>query len=266
MASAADGAILDFSSRPAIKNEPLALNGNRIYRHGETPELRVSKIEGVEIGYPLLSADAQTYGTYTYTPCSGTCSFARPSHRMYLTRNGVSTILYGNQLRLSRNGSFAFNSGFPSLSPAPKIRDLDTGIEHEFPSVLSRHTRNAISDEGTIITTEAGELAGIGDPKDYEQVQLTPFGQTTRLIFKGRNVHFATITPQGKSVFLVHESSPNFYRLIEIQTEGGSQSLLWEGDSRPLNIQLSQDGQRLLMQRKDQLLLWDRQTGWKSLV
>jgi len=50
MASSADGAILDFSSRLALKQEPLALNGNRIYRHGETTELRVSKIESVEIG------------------------------------------------------------------------------------------------------------------------------------------------------------------------------------------------------------------------
>ena len=266
MASSADGAILDFSSRLALKQEPLALNGNRIYRHGETTELRVSKIESVEIGYPLLSANAQTYGTYTYTLCSGFCSIAQPSHRMHPTRNGVSTILYGNQLRLSRNGRFAFNSGFPSLSPAPNMRDLDTGTVHNFPSVLSRHTRNAISDEGTIVTTEAGKLAGIGDPNDYEQVLLTPFGKPLQLIFKGRNVHFAAITPQGKSVFLVHESSPDFYRLLEIQPESGSQSLLWEGTAQPLNIQPSHDGQRLLMQRKDQLLLWERQTGWKSLA
>lgn len=266
MASSADGSVLDFSSRLALKQEPLALDGNRIYRYGETPELRVGKIEGVDINYPILSADAQTYGTYTFTPCFGSCMIANPRDRIYLTRNGVSTILYGNQLRLSRNGRFAFNSGFPSLSPAPNMRDLDTGTVHNFPTVLSRHTRNAISDAGTIITTEAGKLAGIGDPKDYEQVLLSPFGNPSQLIFKGRNVHFATITPQGKSVFLVHESSPNFYRLLEIQHESGSQSLLWEGDAQPMNIMPSQDGQRLLMQRKDHLLLWDRQTGWKSLA
>ena len=108
--------------------------------------------------------------------------------------------------------------------------------------------------------------AGIGDPKTYRQVLLTPLGKEPQLLFVGLNVHTAALTSKGSYVFLIHEFEAGNFRLVDIDTVTRQQAILWEGDAQPLSLSVNADGRRLILRLPNELPLWDRSSGWRSLL
>ena len=263
MAASADGAIFEFSTRWALRSEPLAINNTRIFRHGSPPQIRLAAVPNVDIGYPLISSDGNTVGVYTFRPCFGSCMLPTPSHSIRLERAGQSVSLGGNELRISRNGRFVFDSGFPNLHPGPYLIDLDTNQKIAFPQVLTRDVRNTLSDEGALLSTEPGLLPGIGDRSQYDEVRLTPFNQPSVTLLKGVKSSMAAITPDGSTVFVVTQSP---VRLLALDTQTLTSSTLLERTASIQSISPNRDGSRLLVCRDNELLIWDRNRGWQSLL
>ena len=271
MASSSDGAILHFASKLALRGEPVALNPVRIFRHADPPILQVIDVQNRSIAAPFVSGDGLTTAAFTYSPCLGPCPFASPRDVLNLKRAGKDYVFYGNNFRVSRNGRFVFDAGFAGFLPAANIRDIDTGIVYKLPNVLPRHASQAISDEGALLSTGPVALAEVFIPVHLNQVLLTPFGKAPEILFTGLPVNSVAITAQGNSVFLLTEITPgklifrSFFRLIKMDLATRRQSILFEGFAELRGFKVNADGRRLLLQRRNELLLWDRSSGWRSL-
>lgn len=275
MASSADGAIFEFTGPWALRGEPIALNENRLFRHGsETPSVLREGTPDRFLAFSLVSSDGKTNAAYSYIPCLGVCSLPRPSHEIEVSRDGKRTKLTGNQFRMSRNGRFLFDTGFPNFSEGPLLRDLDTGTPQAFPRVLTRHIRHSIADNGTMLTTEAGLFAGIGDPSLYRQVLLTPFGKPSELLYEASDSRIvgAAIAADGQTVFVLTSITTGkwfyqtFYKLISIDVCTRQQKILLDMYLNVVDFSLNTTGNRLLMQTNNSLLIWDQATGWKNLL
>ena len=270
-ASSGDGAILHFASKLALRGEPFALNPGRIFRHADPPILQVIDVQNRSIAGPFVSGDGLTTAAFTYSPCLGPCLFARPTDVLNLKRAGKDYVFYGNNFRVSRNGRFVFDAGVAGFHPGANIRDIDTGIVYNLPNVLPRHASQAISDEGTLLSTGPVALAEVFIPEHLNQVLLTPFGKAPEILYAGLLVKSAAITAQGNSVFLLSEIKPgklifrSFFRLIKIDLATRWQSVLFEGFAELSGFTVNADGGRLLLHSGNDLLLWDRSSGWRSL-
>lgn len=261
LATNQDGSDFRFVRRVALRTESAAATGPRVFRHGAEPQPLSYDLTSQVIASPIVSSDGLTTGIYTTTPCFGSCMIARPNHMVELARRGASARFYGYDLRVSRNGRFLFDSGFPSLHPGPYVLDLDTDQKVAMPNVLTRSVRNALTDDGALLSTEPGKMAGIGDPADYHRLLLTPFGGEPRTIYDGRRVSFASITPDGKSVVLVDER-----QLLRIDLATGQRTVLLEGwDFTIRQMEIDATASRVLLLLDKQLLLWQAATGWSSL-
>ncbi len=128
MASSGDGAILHFASKLALRGEPVALNPVRIFRQADPPILQVIDVRDRTISAPFVSSDGFTTAAFNFSTCFGPCPFAMPMDVLNLKRAGKDYVFSGNQFRVSRNGRFVFDSGFPTLDPIPTLRDLDTNL------------------------------------------------------------------------------------------------------------------------------------------
>ncbi len=265
IASNSDGSIFRFAGRLALKDEPLTLNTWRIYQHGASPSVITVQSGNLFPAEALISADGLSQGTYLYRECRGSCMLATPAHIVDIVRAGSQTKLTGNEFRLSRNGRFLYDSGFPVFDAIPTMHDLDTGETRSYPPYLTRHRRHSISDDGALLSTEESAFVGLGDVKTFHKVLLTPFGKPSQLIYEGTNIPLALINAAGDTVILLQQVEPKHFRLLEVRVDTRAQSTLWEGEIEPANLNVSSDGNRVLMQWPNQLLIWDRTSGWRSL-
>ena len=273
LAASGDGEILQFATNLWLKGDPFIVvpappgqTSSRIYQHATPPILQLTASFGRVIIAPFVCTDGLTQGTLNYTPCiGGSCILTVPRDLVTLKRAGQEFEFLDNLLRVSRNGRFVFDAGSPNLDPIPTLRDLDTGKSYELGRVLPRHPSQSLSDGGTLLSTEPGAVAGIGDLTKYTKILLTPLGQTPELLFEGGKILSAAITAKGNFAFVLQESPAAHFRLLEIDLATRTPRQLWEGDTQPLGISPNTDGRRVVMQTAQQVLLWDRTSGWRSL-
>ncbi len=108
LATNADGSELQFFSNYGTPADPARLS--RLYAYTPQAPLELFRAADPYLALqpqsPLLSADGQTRGMVTYTPCSGGCRIYIPHNAVTLTRNGkpFDYKAQGVTLRLSRNG------------------------------------------------------------------------------------------------------------------------------------------------------------------
>ena len=247
LASSGDGSVLHMATNLYLKGEPIVFRpslppptSTRIYRHSAVPEIVLDAPGDRYLNTPYVSGDGLTTGSFSYVPCFGSCMSSIPRDVVALKRAGKDFEYRGNGFRVSRNGRFVFDSGFPNLDPIPTLRDLDTNKSYEFGRVLPRHSTQSLSDEGTLLSTEPGSLAGIGDPTTYAKILLTPLGQTPILLFEGGKILPAAITSNGNFVFVLQELPAAHFRLLEIDLATRIPRQLWEGDTKPLGCSKQQ--------------------------
>ncbi len=271
MASSADGAVLYFASKLALRGEAVVVNPVRIFQHADPPILQVLDVQSRTIAAPFVSDDGLTTGAFTYSICVCAFQIASPNAVLNLKRAGQYYVLYGNSFRVSRNGRFVFDTGFGNFPPGPNIQDLDTGLMYRLPNVVPRHSRQSISNDGALLSSEAGAIAGFGSSERLHQVLLTPRGKNPEILAEGVPVHSAAITAQGNSVFVLFEIKPeklvvmSLFRLIRIDLATRERSILFEGYAELSSFTVNAEGSRLLLQSKNDVLLWDRLSGWRSL-
>ena len=269
LASSGDGSNFQFASNLWLKGEPLVSTIaapppilTRIYRYATPPVIEKNVPFNRYFLAPFISSDGLTTGSFSYFPCFR-CMGGFPRNVVTLDRAGKTDEFTGEAFRISRNGRFVFDTGF--FTTAPTLRNLDTGRKYEFERVLVRHPTQSLSDGGALLSTEPGSFAGLGDPTTYTKILLTPLGQAPEVLFEGGKILSAAITPKGNFVFVLQESPAAHFRLLEIDLITRTSETLWEGDTKPLGISANADGRRLVMETAQQLLLWDRTSGWRSL-
>lgn len=265
LAADSTGAQFSFVTPLSLRGEPSTLGQPQVYRHLPTGPQRVAyRFDSRLARTPFLSTSGDVTGYFSYSPCFGPCSIARPSDQVEVTRNGATTLEFGNLFRLSRNGRYLLNAGFANLT-TPSILDLDTKTRHTLPNVLPRSFRNTITDDGALLSTEPGIFAGIGDLANYSQLLLTPFGGAPKLLYTAPAMRFAAITPDGATVVLL-ATQPTI-RLIRLDVATGQQQLLLDGlSATPHSLEIDQTASRILLRLDQQLLLWDTARGWSSLL
>ncbi len=249
IAANADGSEFHFVTALALKGDAAPFPGSRVYAYGETPRVVASPDGSLQLLTPVLFTDSRTEAKYYFLPCfHGSCGFSWPNHVVDIKRNGAATRFTGGPFRFSRNGRFIYDSG----AATAKLTDLDTGTQQTVRSFPKVHERHAITDDGTLLSIES-------------KVTLTPFGKPSDVLFEGSNVTTAAITPGGRIAFIVQQPSDKWYRLFELDVSTRQQTTLWEGPINPGTIDLSAEGDRVMMIWPNQLLLWDRASNWKSL-
>jgi len=272
MASSADGAIFHFLSPRALRDAPAELGRNYIYQHSNQPVPIPTRAEGRTIAAAFVSSDGQTTATLSYSVRMGPSMIATPSGLVQVRCNGIDHDVYGQDFRLSRNGRFVLDTRFANFLPNPNVRDLDTGLTYEIPKVLARHPSHSVANNGAILTSGPGEISGFGDERGSRQVLYTPLGKPSQLLYEGDGIDSAAIDAQASTAFILTSIPPGklifrtFYKLIAIDLATRSQTVLYEGFANFVNFTISADGRRLLMQATNQLLLWDRASGWRSLL
>lgn len=260
MASSADGAILHFTTGNALKGEPLALNPVRVFRHAETPipqpiEIRDSRV----ITGPYLSGDALTTGVFSYYPCSGSCMGSLPRNLLQIQRNGKEHSFQAAGFRVSRNGRFVLETSFGFGIIAPTLRDLDTGLSGNPSRMLSGFSSQALTNQGAVLSF------------NDTQVRITPLGLPPQIIFDGSGIADALISADGDTVaVLTHIPPGNLqfranYELLVIDVPTLRKSSIFQGVSTIKGLAISDDGHRLVLNRANELVLWDRTSGWRSL-
>ncbi len=263
MASSADGAILHFATSNALKGEPLALSSVRVFRHAETPipqpvDLRDSRV----ITGPYLSSDATTTGVFAYYPCSGSCMGESPPNSLQLQRNGKEYSFQAAGFRVSRNGRFVLETSFGFGLIAPTLRDLDTGTSGNPARMLSGLPAQSLTNQGTVLSF------------DYSQARITPLGRPPLMVFDNQNANIvdASISADGNAVAILTEVPQgklvfrSYFKLFLIEVASLNSTTLFEGFSTIRGLMISDDGRRLVLNRGEELVLWDRSTGWRSLL
>lgn len=266
LAASGNGDRLHFISYASLPDEARVAPYRRVFRMEVTPVPIRYEVVNQILSEPFLSSDAETEGVFAELPCSGSCMIARPTHYLKLTRKGQDFEFFGNGLRISRNGRFVYDTGFPSLHPGPRIFDLDSGEVLRMPSLLTWSIRHAVSDTGAVLSTDVVSLPGVGEPSAYRKVLVTPYGGASRLLFEGEGVLGATLSPSGEYVVVARRLEAGGYALLQFDLGKGSQSTLWEGDQAPRKLETSADGSKVLLGFSDELLLWERGMGWRHLL
>ena len=256
---------MHFSSPVALRGERVDLNEMRIYRHGPLPQLQMESTRDWEIQRPYVSSDGRTTGALVELICRGACYLPRAQDTIVLDRGGERLQFTGQSLQASRNGRFVFDAGFGILSGYASIRDLENGRQYRLPNLLPREESQAIADDGTLLSTEAVEQAGFGDPASLEKVLLTPLGGSSRVLFTGKGVYRASITADGRFAFLLQRTEGGKIRFLEVDTRSAAWRVLYDGDSELMEIAADLTGRRVLVRRARELLVWDRVNGWTSL-
>lgn len=269
MASSGDGTNFQFASDLWLKGEPFAgrlalpgFNLTRIYRHATPPVIEQPAPSNRYFLTPFISDDGLTQGSFTYLPCSPRCMGGFPRDVVTLQRAGQTHEFTGFSLHVSRNGRFILDSGF-FQTPAT-LRDLDTGKIYDLKHLPVRPTQSPTND-GTLLSAEPGPIAGPGLPPESNQMLLVPLEGTPVVLFEGRAIRSVLLTPQGNSAFVLQQTSDRSFRLLEIDVATRTPREIWQGDTQPQGISTNTDGRLLLMQTAQQLLLWDRTSGWRSL-
>lgn len=189
----ADGSELQFVSNYGTPADPARLNRLYTYAPGQPLELfrAADPYVAIQPQAPLLSADGRTRGMVTYSPCFGSCMLYIPRTGVALTRNG-KTFEYkaqGVTQRLSRNGRWLFDAGFPNLSA--RLIDIDTGATTTLPATNPLNAVNAVADNGALLTTAEDNPSAV-----------TLIAGTTRTTFALPDVVLsAAIIPDGKRLF-----------------------------------------------------------------
>jgi uncharacterized protein (TIGR03437 family) len=266
LSATGNGERLHFISFASLPDEARVAPYRRIFRMAATPVPVRFEVGNRILSSPFLSSDGETEGVFAETPCSGSCMIARPSHYLKLTRKGQDFEFFGNGLRISRNGRFVYDAGFPSLHPGPRIFDLDSGDVLRMPSLLTWSIRHAVSDTGAVLSTDIVSIPGVGEPSAYRKVLVTPYGGASKLLFEGEGILGATLSPSGEYVFLARRLEAGGFALLQFDMGKGSQSTVWEGDQAPRSLETSADGSKLLLGLTDELLLWERGMGWRHLL
>jgi uncharacterized protein (TIGR03437 family) len=142
------------------------------------------------------------------------------------------------------------------------VSDRLTGTTHSYPSIhlIFGFGFSAISDQGDLV---------LFDPTHVWHI---PFGKPRTLLVEGCTVAKASISAQGNHAFVWTTVPPgklNFQELqilTEIDLSSRAKRVLYEGYDRFIDFTIGANGQRLLLQRRNELLLWNRFTGWRSLL
>lgn len=263
MASSADGAILHFATSNALKGEPLALSSVRVFRHAETPIRQlVAPRESRVITAPYLSSDALTTGVFTYSPCAGSCTIALPRDGLQLERNGKEYSFTAAGFRVSRNGRFVFETSFAFGMIPPTLRDVDTGTSGTPAGLLGSISAQPLTNQGAVLSSNA------------TQVRLTPHGLPPLVIFDDATARMAgaSISAEGNTVAVLTEIPPGklqsrpYFKLLLFEVATLKSETIFEGFSTIRGVMISDDGRRLVLNRDEELVLWDRSTGWRSLL
>lgn len=264
-----DGSQIHFQSELLLKSDPAALAVSRSYRYqpGEPVVARVPS-GGRAVTAAFVSSDGQTIGTYEYTACFGSCSFAIPRHSLHLNRKGKEfDFSNAGELRLSRNGRFLLDAGFPNVHPGPRLYDLDSDRSWPVAKLFPLSFYSALSDEGLLVSTPPTAVAGLQFGYG-NTVMLTAPGQEPRKIYEGATVYRAAITPDGRYVFVLAGLPGRRAAILELSLPAATQRQIWEGDpgSEIESLVPDQDGSRLLLHRNGQIALWDRASGeWRQI-
>jgi uncharacterized protein (TIGR03437 family) len=262
MASSSDGAILHFATSNALKGEPLTLPSVRVFRHAETPLRQlVAPRDSRVITAPYLSSDALTTGVFTYSPCAGSCTIALPRDGLQLERNGKEYSFTAAGFRVSRNGRFVFETSFAFGMIPPTLRDLDTGNSGTPAGLLGSISAQSITNQGAVLS-----LSGT-------QARLTPLGLPPLVIFDDATARMAgaSISADGNTVAILTEIPPgklqsrSYFKLLLIDVASLKSATIFEDFSTIRGLMISDDGRRLVLNRGEELVLWDRSTGWRSL-
>lgn len=264
-----DGSQIHFASELLLKSNPdtVVLSRSYSYQPGEPIVVR-NPSAGRTVTAPFLSSDGQTVGSYEYTACFGSCMFAIPRNSLHLTRNGKEfDFSNAGELRLSRNGRFLLDAGFPNLHSGPRLYDLDTDQSWPVAKLFPLSFYSALSDAGLLVSTPPTAVAGL--QFEYgNTVLLSSPGQEPRKIYEGATVYRAAITPDGRYVFVLVGLPGRRAAILELSLPAATQRQIWEGDpgSEIESLIPDQDGSRLLLHRNGQIALWDRASGeWHQI-
>lgn len=269
MASSGDGSNFQFASDLWLKGEPFAgrlalplFNLTRIYRHATPPIIEQLAPSNRYFFGPFISDDGLTNGSLTYFPCAPRCMGGFPRDVVTLRRSGQTHEFTGFSFRVSRNGRFILDTGF--FQTPPSLRDLDTGKTYNLDKLPARPTQSP-TNNGALLSAELGPVAGPGLPPESSKVLLVPLDAPPVVLFEGRTILSSLITPDGQTVLVLQQASAQSFRLLEIDVATRATREIWQGDTRPEAISTNTDGRLILLRTFQQLLLWDRSAGWRSL-
>jgi len=261
MASSADGAILLFTTSNALKSEPLALSPVRIFRHAETPIPQPTAIRDSRIITGVyLSSDALTTGVFGYYPCEGSCLGRTPGNPLLIQRNGKEYSFNAAGFRLSRNGRYVLETGFGYGITAPILRDIHSGLSGNPARMLPGLSAQLLTNQGAVISSSD------------TQVRITPLGLPPQIIYDGSSIVNAIISADGSTVAIVTEIPPgklvfrSYFKVLVIDLATLKMDTLFEDFSTVKGLVISDDGRRLVWNRGNELVLWDRSSGWRSLL
>ena len=199
LATNADGSELQFLSNYGTPADPARVFRLYSYAPGTPTSLfrAADPYTALQPLAPLLSADGQTRGMVTYTPCFGSCMFWIPRNAVTLTRNGrpFDYKAQGVTQRLSRNGRWLFDAGFPNFSA--RLIDIDSGATTTLPPFNPLHPVYAIADNGTLLTNAVDNRNAV-----------TLVAATARTEFSlPEAVVSAAILPNGQKLFALTQST-----------------------------------------------------------
>ena len=199
LATNADGSELQFLSTYGTPADPVRLS--RLYAYTPQAPLELFRAAdpflAIQPQSPLLSADGQTRGMVTYSPCFGSCMIWIPRNAVTLTRNGrpFAYKAQGVTQRLSRNGRWLFDAGFPNL--AARLIDIDSGATTTLPPLNPLHSVYAIADDGALLTNAVDNRSAV-----------TLVTATTKTEFSlPDQVLSAAILPDGQKLFALTQST-----------------------------------------------------------
>lgn len=254
LATNADGSELQFASQYGLKGEPDPALASRIYRYVPgAPEVlaRAANTADARPAAPYISDDGQTRGWFLFRPCrpsGGPCMIPRPGGGLVLTRKGETKEYFGEALRLSRNGRWLFDSGFPNFSPGTTLTDLDTGAVTRFNNLYPLHPTHAVADDGTIVTSLPGPFPGLY-PGDSNTIRVS---QPNTDITLPDVVRSAAIAPNGRKLFVLTSA-----KLYEIDRETLNRREIYTSEEPLVQFSLSAEGDRFLLQTANKALLID---------
>src|SRR5262245_60064802 len=123
-----DGSELQFTSSYVLKTDKEPASVPRIYRYQTGQPEELTRTGGTSFTLPTgayLSDDGETRGLFSYVPCTGSCMIFYPRNGVVLERKGKTFTTNGQDLRVSRNGRWVFDSGFPNFGS--RLVDADSG-------------------------------------------------------------------------------------------------------------------------------------------
>ena len=199
LATNADGSELQFLSTYGTPADPVRLS--RLYAYTPQAPLELFRAAdpflAIQPQSPLLSADGQTRGMVTYSPCFGSCMIWIPRNAVTLTRNGrpFAYKAQGVTQRLSRNGRWLFDAGFPNL--AARLIDIDSGATTALPPFNPLHPVYAITDYGALLTNAVD---------NRNAITLVTASARTEFPLP-EEVVSAAILPNGQKLFALKQSA-----------------------------------------------------------